>query len=67
MSIGGIGVTGGIGFEFGRLTIVVERAVEGGYTACVVELLGCYTQGETLREVLVNIHEAILLYTENGV
>jgi predicted RNase H-like HicB family nuclease len=35
---------------------------EGGYWAKVAELPGCYTQGETLDEIKVNVHDAIETY-----
>jgi len=44
--------------------IVLERQDEGGYTAYVPELPGCISQGETQKEALCNIKEAIELYSE---
>ena len=40
-------------------TYVVHRAEEGGYWAEVPVLPGCFTQGETLEEVVTNLREAI--------
>jgi predicted RNase H-like HicB family nuclease len=41
------------------LTAVVHPEPEaGGYSAEVPALPGCYTQGETLDEVLANLREA---------
>jgi len=34
------------------------------YWAEVIELPGCYTQGDTIEEVKKNLHEAIALYLE---
>ena len=47
-----------------HFTVVISRAVEGGYTANVPALPGCFTQGETLEETKQNAREAILLYVE---
>ena len=44
--------------------IVLEKQEEGGYTAYVPELPGCISQGETEKEALKNIKEAIELYLE---
>ena len=35
---------------------------EGGYWAKVVELPGCYTQGETIEEIEENVKDAIDTY-----
>ncbi|MDO8554933.1 MAG: type II toxin-antitoxin system HicB family antitoxin [Candidatus Micrarchaeota archaeon] len=42
--------------------IVLEKQEEGGYTVYVPELPGCISQGETEKESLSNIQEAINLY-----
>ena len=47
-----------------KLTIVLEPQKEGGYTAYVPSLKGCVSQGETKKETLKNIKEAIQLYLE---
>lgn len=47
-----------------KLTIVLEPQEEGGYTAYVPSLKGCVSQGETKKEALKNIKEAIQLYLE---
>ncbi|WP_071880227.1 type II toxin-antitoxin system HicB family antitoxin [Halothece sp. PCC 7418] len=39
-------------------------AEEGGYWAEVPSFQGCYTQGETIEEVLENFKEVISLYAE---
>ena len=44
--------------------IVLERQEEGGYTAYVPELPGCISQGDTEKETIENISEAISLYEE---
>tara|TARA_Y100000310_G_C20390917_1_gene672714 strand:+ start:117 stop:317 length:201 start_codon:yes stop_codon:yes gene_type:complete len=47
-----------------ELTVVLEPQEEGGYTAFVPSLQGCISQGETKKEALKNIKEAIELYLE---
>ena len=42
-----------------KLKAIIHKADEGGYWAEVPALPGCVTQGETLRELRVNIKEAI--------
>lgn len=46
----------------GNYHIILEKQEEGGYTVYVPELPGCISQGETEKEALVNIQEAIDLY-----
>jgi len=45
-----------------KLHIVLEPSDEGGYTATVPALPGCVSEGETRREALTNVREAIRLY-----
>jgi len=49
------------GYEGGclKIKVVVHEAEEGGYWAEVPAIRGCATQGETLEELLTNIHEAV--------
>ena len=42
-----------------RLKAIVHEAEEGGFWAEVPALPGCASQGETLDELLANLHEAI--------
>jgi predicted RNase H-like HicB family nuclease len=42
-----------------KIKIVVHEAEEGGYWAEVPAIPGCASQGETVDELLQNIHEAI--------
>jgi len=42
-----------------KLTVVVHRAEEGGFWAEVPAIKGCYTQGETMEELVENVREAI--------
>lgn len=44
--------------------VVLEPAEEGGFTASVPALEGCFSQGDTEEETLENIKEAILCYLE---
>ncbi len=44
--------------------IILEKQEEGGYTAYVPSLPGCISEGETEKEALENIKEAIEIYTE---
>ena len=47
-----------------KLTVVLEKQDEGGFTVFVPSLHGCISQGETRKEALKNIKEAIDLYLE---
>ena len=42
-----------------KLKVIVHEAEEGGFWAEVPALPGCATQGDTMEELLSNIHEAI--------
>jgi predicted RNase H-like HicB family nuclease len=42
-----------------RIKIAVHEAEEGGFWAEVPAIPGCATQGETMDELLRNVHEAI--------
>lgn len=42
-----------------KLKIVIHEEPTGGYWAEVPAIPGCMTQGETLEELLENVHEAI--------
>ena len=42
-----------------RIKVVVHEAEEGGFWAEVPAIPGCASQGETMDELLANIHEAI--------
>ena len=43
---------------------IIHEEPEGGYSAEVPALPGCYTDGDTLEEVQANLREAIQLYLE---
>ena len=38
--------------------VVIHREPSGGYWGEVPALTGCYSQGETIEELLVNLREA---------
>lgn len=40
-------------------TVILHPAEEGGYWIEVPALPGCYSQGETVEEAMVNVREAI--------
>jgi predicted RNase H-like HicB family nuclease len=42
-----------------KIKIVVHDAEEGGFWAEVPTIPGCASQGETMDELLRNVHEAI--------
>ncbi|MEX1061454.1 MAG: type II toxin-antitoxin system HicB family antitoxin [Methyloceanibacter sp.] len=42
-----------------KIKVVVHEAEEGGYWAEVPAIPGCATQGETMDELMQNLHEAI--------
>jgi predicted RNase H-like HicB family nuclease len=42
-----------------KVTVVIHEAEEGGYWAEVPAIPGCATQGETMEELIRNLHEAI--------
>jgi predicted RNase H-like HicB family nuclease len=47
-----------------RVKVLIHQAEEGGYWAEVPGLRGCYSQGETKKEVLANIQEAVTGWLE---
>ncbi len=42
-----------------KTKVVVHEAEEGGFWAEVPAIPGCATQGETMEELMHNLHEAI--------
>lgn len=42
-----------------KLKVIIHEAEEGGFWAEVPAILGCVTQGETYKELIANVHEAI--------
>jgi predicted RNase H-like HicB family nuclease len=47
-----------------KVQVVIHEAEEGGYWAEVPALPGCFTQGETLKQVRERIKEAIVCHTD---
>ncbi len=47
-----------------KLKIIMEPSADGGYSVTVPSLPGCISEGNTKKEALKNIKEAILLYLE---
>lgn len=47
-----------------KLKVVLEPQKEGGYTVYVPALPGCISEGDTVKEAIANIKEAIELYLE---
>ena len=45
-------------------TVIIEKDEDGVYIAEVPDLKGCYTQGETVEEVMKNIREVIEMCLE---
>lgn len=48
-----------------RFRVILEQNESGGYTVTVPALPGCISEGDTRREALANIKEAIELYIES--
>ncbi len=47
-------------------TIIIHRdEEEGGFWCECPQLPGCYTQGETVDELMQNMKEAVALYLED--
>ncbi|MHB1345163.1 MAG: type II toxin-antitoxin system HicB family antitoxin [Thermoleophilia bacterium] len=42
-----------------KIKIIVHEAEEGGFWAEVPAIPGCASEGETLEELLENVHEAV--------
>lgn len=42
-----------------KIKVIVHEAEEGGFWAEVPAIPGCATQGETLEELITNLHEAV--------
>ena len=48
-----------------NLTVILEPSDEGGFTALVPALPGCFSEGVTRGMALANVREAIRLYLES--
>ena len=51
-------------YKQGKFTVVLREEKEGGYSIQCLELPGAISEGETKREALKNIKEAIQGYLE---
>jgi predicted RNase H-like HicB family nuclease len=49
-----------------KFKVILEKAEEGGFTVTVPTLPGCISEGDTKKEALKNIKEAIELYLESA-
>ena len=49
-----------------KLKVIIHKAEEGGYWAEVPALPGCFSQGETVDEMLANIREAIECHVKDA-
>lgn len=47
--------------------VIIHKEENGSYWAELPALKGCYSQGETLDEIQINIKEAIELYLSEDV
>ena len=47
-----------------QFKVLLEPSEQGGFTVYVPSLPGCISEGETVKEALENIREAIELYLE---
>ena len=47
-----------------KFTVILREEPEGGFSAQCLELLGAISEGETRKETLANIKEAIEGYLE---
>jgi predicted RNase H-like HicB family nuclease len=45
-----------------KLEVILEPAEEGGYTVTCPMLKGCISEGDTKKEAIANIQDAIKLY-----
>lgn len=48
-----------------KIKVVLEPSEEGGFTVYAPSLPGCISEGDTEKEALDNIKEAIELYLES--
>jgi predicted RNase H-like HicB family nuclease len=42
-----------------KLKVIIHKAEEGGYWAEVPSIPGCMTQGETMQDLIQNLHDAV--------
>ena len=49
-----------------KFTVLIHKDETSGYWGECPELPGCWSQGETIDELMSNIREAAALYLEDG-
>lgn len=49
-----------------NLAVLFEQEKDGGYSVSVPSSPGCFSQGDTFKEALKNIQEAINLYSSRN-
>ncbi|MBV8801009.1 MAG: type II toxin-antitoxin system HicB family antitoxin [Alphaproteobacteria bacterium] len=42
-----------------KLKVIMHEAEEGGYSGEAPAIPGCASQGETINELMANLHEAV--------
>lgn len=42
-----------------KLKVIIHEAAEGGYWAEVPAIPGCMTQGETIKDLIENLYDAV--------
>lgn len=47
-----------------KFHVLIEKDEDGGFIGKVPELKGCLSQGDTIKELIINIKEAIELCLE---
>ncbi len=47
-----------------KLRVVIHPSEEGGFWVEIPALPGCFTQGETMEEVIANVREAVACYLD---
>jgi len=48
-----------------RFKVVIESEIEGGYSVHLPAIPGCASQGESIKEALLNIKEALEVFIES--
>jgi antitoxin HicB len=48
-----------------KYAVIIEKSQGGSYSAYVPDLPGCTTCGDSIKEIRINIREAVSLYIES--
>jgi len=48
-----------------KVKAIIHEAEEGGYWAEVPAFDGCFTQGESIEEIMENLKQVVSLYVED--